>query len=68
MDIYIYIFSTSTSRIRHWKVAQNTVVFRQVIFCENETHDARATGGALSPYKARVAGAFYGLPFVWLKI
>ena len=23
----------------------------QVIFCENETHDAHATGGALSPYK-----------------
>jgi hypothetical protein len=37
------------------KWPQNTVVFRQVIFCDNETHDARATGGALSPYKARVA-------------
>lgn len=23
----------------------------EVIFCENETHDAHATGGALSPYK-----------------
>ena len=24
----------------------------KVIFCENDTHDARATFGALSPYKA----------------
>ena len=27
----------------------------EVIFCENDTNDARAAGGALSPYKAQVA-------------
>lgn len=31
----------------HLYMEENT----EVIFCENETHDARATGGALSPYK-----------------
>jgi len=31
----------------HLYMEENT----EVIFCDNETHDARATGGALSPYK-----------------
>ena len=38
-----------------------------MIFCENDTHDARASGGALSPYKAAIytiEERFHGFNFL----